>query len=70
MKRAEVNGFNSELVDASEGTFDWHSKMIGQIMGNPGLGGTLRMINPLLARFAHHPENGSAHPEASPAYRD
>ena len=70
VKRAGANGFNSELVDASEGTFDWHSKMIGQIMGNPGLGGALRMINPLLARLAHHPENGSAQPEVSSAYRD
>jgi len=70
VKRAGANGFNSELVDASEGTFDWHSKMIGQIMGNPGLGGALRMINPLLARFAHHPENDSAQPEVSSAFRD
>jgi len=70
VKRAGANGFNSELVDASEGTFDWHSKMIGQIMGNPGLGGALRMINPFLARFAHHPENGLAQPEVSSAYRD
>jgi len=34
VKRAAANGFNRELVDASEGTFDWHGKMIAQIMGN------------------------------------
>ena len=70
VKRAGANGFNIELVDASEGTFDWHSKMIAQIMGNPALGGALRLINPLLARLAHHPDNGAAQPQASPAYYD
>jgi len=70
VKRAGANGFQRELVDASEGTFDWHSKMIAQIMTNPGLGGALRLINPLLARMAHHPGNGLAQPQTSPAYDD
>ena len=70
VNRAGANGFNSELVDASDGTFDWHSKMIAKIMGNPGLGGALRLINPLLARLAHRPDHGSNQPQTSPAYRD
>jgi flavin-dependent dehydrogenase len=70
VKRAAANGFNSELVDASEGTFDWHGKMIAQIMGNPGLGGALRLINPLLARLAHRPDIGTAQSQTTPAYHD
>ena len=70
VKRAGANGFNSELVDASEGTFDWHGKMIAQIMGNPGLGGALRLINPLLARLAHRPDIGTAQPQISSVIHD
>ena len=70
VKRAAADGFNSKLVDASEGTFDWHGKMIAQIMGNPGLGGALRLINPLLARLAHRPDIGTAQPQTTPAYHD
>ncbi len=65
VRRAGANGFSSELVDASEGTFDWHGKMIAQIMGNPGLGGALRLINPLLARLAHRPDIGTTQPQTS-----
>ena len=70
VKRAAADGFNNELVDASEGTFDWHGKMIAQIMSNPGLGGALRLINPLLARLAHRPDMGTAQPQTTPAYHD
>ncbi len=70
VKKAGANGFTRDLVDASDGTFDWHGKMIAQIMGNPGLGGALRLINPLLARMAHHPNNGNTQPQPSPAYQD
>ena len=70
VKRAAADGFNTELVDASEGTFDWHGKMIAQIMNNPGLGGALRLINPLLARLAHRPDIGTAQPQTTPAYHD
>ena len=70
VKRAAANGFNRELVDASEGTFDWHGKMIAQIMGNPGLGGALRLINPLLARLAHRPDIGTAQPQTSSVFHD
>lgn len=70
VKRAAADGFNSKLVDASEGTFDWHGKMIAQIMGNPGLGGALRLINPLLARLAHRPDIGTAQPQTTLAYHD
>jgi len=70
VKKASANGFTSELIDASEGTFDWHGKMIAQIMGNPGLGGALRLINPLLARMAHRPDNGNVQPQVPPVYQD
>tara|TARA_B100001146_G_scaffold147441_1_gene129591 strand:- start:152 stop:1033 length:882 start_codon:yes stop_codon:yes gene_type:complete len=50
--QAGKNGFVSELAASPDVFFDWHSSMIGKIMGHPTLGGVLRLVNPLLARMA------------------
>ena len=54
--QASNNGFIAELADSPDVSFDWHSSMIGKIMGHPTLGGVLRLVNPLLARMARPPE--------------
>ena len=53
---AGKNGFVSELASSPDVSFDWHSSMIGKIMGHPTLGGALRLVNPLLARMTKAPE--------------
>ncbi len=45
--QASKNGFVAELANSPEVSFDWHSSMIGKILGNPTLGGVLRLVNPL-----------------------
>jgi len=56
LTQAGANGFHSDLIGSSDVSFDWHSKMIAKVMGNPALGGALRLINPLLARLAPRSE--------------
>ena len=53
--QASTNGFVAELANSPDVSFDWHSSMIGKIMGHPTLGGALRLVNPLLARIARAP---------------
>ena len=68
INQASVNGFVAELADSPDVSFDWHSSMIGKIMGHPTLGVVLRLVNPLLARMARSPEPVEAFaPEASMA---
>ena len=55
MHQAGKNGFVAELANSPDVSFDWHSSMIGKIMGHPTLGGVLRLVNPLLARMARAP---------------
>ena len=50
--QASKNGLVAELANSPEVSFDWHSSMIGKIMGHPTLGGVLKVVNPLLARMA------------------
>lgn len=57
VEQAGANGFHKDLIGSSDVSFDWHSKMIGRVMGNPALGGALRLINPLLARLARQTES-------------
>ena len=54
--QAGKNGFVAELANSPDVSFDWHSSMIGKIMGHPNLGGVLRLVNPLLARIARTPD--------------
>ena len=63
VEQASKNGFVSSLANSPDVSFDWHSSMIGKIMGHPGLGGLLRLVNPLLARTAP-PTEGAAIAEA------
>ena len=53
--QASKNGFVPELANSPDVSFDWHSSMIGKIMGHPTLGRVLRLVNPLLARLARAP---------------
>ncbi|MCH8227420.1 MAG: hypothetical protein IIC63_03270, partial [Proteobacteria bacterium] len=54
--QASKNGFVAELANSPDVSFDWHSSMIGKIMGHPTLGGVLKLVNPLLARIARPPD--------------
>ena len=56
INQASANGFVAELAYSPDVSFDWHSSMIGKIMGHPTLGIVLRLANPLLARMAKSPE--------------
>ena len=53
---AGTNGTSNYLVNSKDASFDWHSRMIKQVMVHPVLGAALRLVNPLLARFAHQPD--------------
>ena len=52
IRQATSNGLHQELLNSSESSFDWHSQVIGKIMCNPAVSGALRLVNPLLAKFA------------------
>ncbi len=56
VEQASANGFRADLVNSTDVSFDWHSRMIAKIMGHPMLGGALRLINPLLARLVRQPD--------------
>jgi len=52
IRQATSNGLHQELLNSSESSFDWHSQVIGKIMCNPAVSGALKLVNPLLAKFA------------------
>ena len=54
VRQAAASGFRYDLANAPDTSFDWHSRLIGKVVGHPALGGALRLINPLLARLARH----------------
>ena len=54
VQKATNNGFRADLVNFPDLSFDWHGRMITNVMAHPVLGGVLRLVNPLLARLAHH----------------
>ena len=56
VSQAAASGVPYDLANAPDTSFDWHSRLIGKVVGHPVLGGALRLINPLLARLARHPE--------------
>lgn len=68
-RQAVAAGLPSDLTDSPDVSFDWHSRAIARVMGNSALGGALRLINPVLARFAGQPEPESIVPviAATPA---
>jgi flavin-dependent dehydrogenase len=51
MRQATTNGLHDEFINSPEASFDWHSQVIGKVMGNPAVSGVLRLVNPLLAKF-------------------
>ena len=69
VRQAGANGFRQDLIGSSDVSFDWHSKMIGRVMGNPALGGALRLINPLLAKLARRPDPDEQNLDSSPVAR-
>ena len=62
INQASVSGFAADLADSPDVSFDWHSSMIGKIIGHPTLGIVLRLANPLLARIAKSPELNEVFP--------
>ncbi len=68
--QAANNGIHADLLSSVETSFDWHSRLIGKVLGHPVLGGALRLINPLLARLARPPEPAIAPPPASSNHPD
>ena len=54
--QASRNGFVAELANSPDVSFDWHSSMIGKIMGHPTLGCVLKLVNPVLSRLARTPD--------------
>ena len=59
---AAHNGIHADLLSSVDTSFDWHSRLVGKVLGHPVLGGALRLINPLLARLARPPEPTPALP--------
>jgi len=60
--QASKNGFIAELAGSPDVSFDWHSSMIGKIMGHSTFGAVLRLVNPLLARMARPQEAAEIFP--------
>ena len=54
--QAAASGVRYDLANVPDTSFDWHSRLIGKVLGHPVLGGALRLINPLLARLARPPD--------------
>jgi geranylgeranyl reductase family protein len=63
--QAANNGIHADLLSSVDTSFDWHSRLIGKVLGHPVLGGALRLINPLLARMARPPEPSLVLPPVS-----
>jgi geranylgeranyl reductase family protein len=68
--QAANNGIHADLLSTVDTSFDWHSRLIGKVLGHPVLGGALRLINPLLARLARTPEPGFALPPVANSQPD
>ena len=62
VNQAANNGIHADLLSSIDTSFDWHSRLIGKVLGHPVLGGALRLINPLLARLARPPDSSPVLP--------
>ena len=58
VRQAVSAGIPEDLSNAEDFSFDWHSHAIQRLMGHPVLGGALRLINPVLARFTPRNDDG------------
>ena len=56
VNQAGAKNIHNDLLNSGDLSFDWHSKLIGRIIGHPVLGSALRLINPILARMAQTPD--------------
>ena len=56
VNQAGAKNIHNDLLNSGDLSFDWHSKLIGRIIGHPVLGSSLRLINPILARMAQTPD--------------
>ena len=52
IRQADASGVYEDLANSPDTSFDWHSQVIGNLMNHPGIHGFLRLLNPLLTRFA------------------
>jgi digeranylgeranylglycerophospholipid reductase len=52
IRQAGANGVYEDLANSPDTSFDWHSQVIGNLMSHPAIYGVLRLLNPLLTRFA------------------
>jgi geranylgeranyl reductase family protein len=58
------NGLRAQLADGSV-SFDWHSRILSRMAGNPAISGVLQLLTPLLCRLA--PQPGRADEEEAAA---
>jgi len=70
IRQVTSSGLHEELINSSESCFDWHSQVIGKIMRNPAISGVLRLVNPMLAKFAPTPDLPLALAAAGSSYVD
>jgi flavin-dependent dehydrogenase len=70
VRHAGTRRVYDELVNSPELSFDWHSRMISQVIDHPVLGGVLKLVNPLLSRIAHRSESAFDFSPASPSPAD
>jgi flavin-dependent dehydrogenase len=52
IRQAGANGVYEDLANSPDTSFDWHSQVIGKLMSHPAIYGVLRLLNPLLTKFA------------------
>jgi digeranylgeranylglycerophospholipid reductase len=70
VRQTSANSLHEELVDFWESSFDWHSQIIAKAVGHPALSNVLRLVNPLLAKFAPAPDIPLGIPWSIPVYGD
>jgi digeranylgeranylglycerophospholipid reductase len=56
VRQTGTNGLHEELASSAESSFDWHSQIIAKAISHPVLNSVLRLVNPLLAKFAAGPD--------------
>jgi len=70
VRQTGANGLHEELVSSWESSFDWHSQIIAKAVGHPALNSVLRLVNPLLAKFAPAPDVPMGFSMPLPGYGD
>ena len=70
VRQTAANGLHQELINSADSAFDWHSQVINTVMNNPAFGGVLRLVNPLLAKFAPNSDAPNSNASNSNTLRD